>query len=248
MVVVPRVTAFDISDQSAGAGGGGGAGSRNRVLPGRTSAGHSNSPAANSIGASSGAMRFTDGDILLYPDMICIRRCNSVDEPLSASVRNDRMIQSALFDRSFDLQTVSSQWRHRLNGRDRFMFVCTHNSRDARCGTCGPPILDAIRSDKKSFPDTYAFGCSHIGGHRHAPNVLCYPTGDWFGHVASSNQLKELIARVPPRLPKPNDPAQQQLSLPAEWRGRIGLTETDQKLYTTTRGPTPTPTPVAASQ
>jgi hypothetical protein len=68
------------------------------------------------------------------------------------------------------------------------VFICAHASRDARCGTCGPPLVAAFQAvaKAKGLEDrVHVRACSHIGGHAYAGNVVIYMeregkvTGDW---------------------------------------------------------------------
>jgi len=57
------------------------------------------------------------------------------------------------------------------------VFVCTHAARDARCGLCGPALIDAFRkeiSDAGLEHLVAVRGCSHTGGHKYAGNVLVF--------------------------------------------------------------------------
>ncbi len=49
------------------------------------------------------------------------------------------------------------------------LFVCTHGSRDRRCGTVGPPLIDALRGLIKQYgleDDVNVLHASHVGGHK----------------------------------------------------------------------------------
>ena len=65
--------------------------------------------------------------------------------------------------------------------RGAHVFVCTHAARDARCGLCGPALIDAFRDEVRrlGLADVVAVrGCSHTGGHKYAGNVLVFvPSG-----------------------------------------------------------------------
>ena len=58
------------------------------------------------------------------------------------------------------------------------LFVCTHMKRDARCGVCGPALIESIRDELKRLDiadDAVAVrGCSHTGGHKYAGNLLLF--------------------------------------------------------------------------
>jgi hypothetical protein len=101
---------------------------------------------------------------------------------------------------------------------DRFVFVCSHRVRDARCGYCGPVLVEAIRKEVAAKlgggGNVHVFACSHVGGHVYAGNVLVYSKhgGVCFGcvtpadvsvlvdftagHSAAADMPAELAARV----------------------------------------------------
>lgn len=66
-------------------------------------------------------------------------------------------------------------------------FVCAHGNRDKRCGEKGMPIVQALRKQGK-----LAFGCSHIGGHQFAGNVISLPTAAWFSNIDKDNAVDML--------------------------------------------------------
>lgn len=68
---------------------------------------------------------------------------------------------------------------------ERIVLVCVHGARDARCGECGPPLLEALKRSvaRAGLDDVRVWGSSHVGGHRYAGNVLIYPDGVWYGRV-----------------------------------------------------------------
>lgn len=58
-------------------------------------------------------------------------------------------------------------------------FVCTHGTRDLCCAKHGHrtwTVLNELSSGR-------AWQCSHLGGHRFAPNVLVLPQGRLYGRV-----------------------------------------------------------------
>lgn len=59
-----------------------------------------------------------------------------------------------------------------------FVFVCSHRLRDARCGYCGPVLVEMINKKLTEavgeFRNIRAFACSHVGGHVYAGNVIVY--------------------------------------------------------------------------
>eukprot|EP00659_Diplonema_papillatum_P000582 gene582-877_t len=93
----------------------------------------------------------------------------------------------------------------------KFVFVCAHAKRDARCGYTGPVLADlATQFD----PESYVGKVSHIGGHKYAGNVLVYDGTalDWFGYTTPSN-LQATLNR------------EWSHSLFSRHRGRVGFDE-----------------------
>ena len=159
------------------------------------------------------------GDVIMFPQM---RR-----HRLGADAANDPT-EVADFVRRAIVQGDASGGEtlsHRAH-----LFVCTHMKRDARCGVCGPALIDTIRDKVKAMDmdDTVAVrGCSHTGGHKYAGNVLIFvpekglhskpddagPTkGVWYGYVTAAEVpavLERTVMRgeVIPRL----------------WRGSMGM-------------------------
>ncbi len=69
-------------------------------------------------------------------------------------------------------------------GGDPLVLVCTHGVRDTCCAIRGRPVAAALA---ERWPDL-VWECSHLGGHRFAPNVLLLPDGFYYaaGDVASA--------------------------------------------------------------
>jgi hypothetical protein len=67
-------------------------------------------------------------------------------------------------------------------------LVCTNGRRDLCCARFGFPVFEALK-DKVGEA---AWECSHIGGHRFAPNVLLLPYGVLYGRV-QQQEVEELV-------------------------------------------------------
>jgi (2Fe-2S) ferredoxin len=78
------------------------------------------------------------------------------------------------------------------------VFVCTHGSRDDRCGRCGPAIVAALRRacQEGDLDDVSVRATSHVGGHKFAGNVLIYPDGVWYGHVRPEDASRIAIEHI----------------------------------------------------
>ncbi|KAI0717421.1 Sucrase/ferredoxin-like-domain-containing protein [Cerioporus squamosus] len=115
-----------------------------------------------------------------------------------------------------------------------FLYVCTHGSRDCRCGDGGGEVVRALRAEiaKRGVErDVFVGEVAHVGGHKYAANVLVYPYGDWLGTVQAvdvpqildellafhdAHRSAETLTDLPPLCPP-------------FWRGRMGL-DKDQQL------------------
>ncbi|XP_043691699.1 uncharacterized protein LOC122642326 [Telopea speciosissima] len=156
----------------------------------------------------------SNGDVLIFPDMIRYRRLTHFDV--------DTFVEEVL--------VKDNEW---LPGtpetlRGSYIFVCSHVSRDRRCGVCGPALISRFREeiDARSLEGQVSVSpCSHIGGHKYAGNVIIFGrnidgkvTGHWYGYVAPEDVpilLEQHIGKgeIVDRL----------------WRGQMGLSEEDQK-------------------
>jgi hypothetical protein len=74
------------------------------------------------------------------------------------------------------------------------VYICTHKQRDHRCGVIGNLVLQSIHKyittdmdPRLRDLDIQVFGCSHVGGHKYAGNVVIYrpqwKQGVWYGRV-----------------------------------------------------------------
>jgi (2Fe-2S) ferredoxin len=153
-----------------------------------------------------------EGDVLVFPDMVKFRLQPSDDVTSFA--------KSALHASTED--TLSGE---PITGSH--VFICTHNSRDARCGYCGPLLVAAFKEAVKERGLTdivHVRGCSHTGGHKYAGNVIIYREqdgkveGDWYGYVSPADVPTLLDQHI-----------QQGSIVEKLWRGRMGLTEEQQK-------------------
>ncbi|XP_052207397.1 uncharacterized protein LOC127811513 isoform X2 [Diospyros lotus] len=156
----------------------------------------------------------SNGDVLIFPDMIRYRRLTHFDV--------DTFVEEVL--------VKESEW---LPGapealRGCFIFVCAHASRDRRCGVCGPAVITRFKEEIELNGlqgKVSVSPCSHIGGHKYAGNVIIFGsnfgrqvTGHWYGNVTPDD--------VPHLLEQHISKGEIVDSL---WRGQMGLSEEDQK-------------------
>ncbi|RDX54459.1 hypothetical protein OH76DRAFT_963791 [Lentinus brumalis] len=115
-----------------------------------------------------------------------------------------------------------------------FLYVCTHGSRDCRCGDTGGEVVRALRAEvaeRGIARDVFVGEVAHVGGHKYAANVLVYPYGDWLGTVQEVD-----VPRILDELLLFHDAHRSADKLtdlpplcPPFWRGRMGL-DKDQQL------------------
>jgi len=88
-----------------------------------------------------------------------------------------------------NVQSISSNSVH--------IYVCCHAERDVRCGVIGELLISRLRKYIASPPvdlveilqgkEVEVFGCSHVGGHKYAGNMVMYrpdwKQGVWYGRV-----------------------------------------------------------------
>lgn len=78
-----------------------------------------------------------------------------------------------------------------LAPRTVHIYICTHNTRDRRCGVLGQLVVTRMREYLASSPSrglqVEVFGCSHVGGHKFAGNMVIYRPewrqGIWYGRI-----------------------------------------------------------------
>ncbi|KAF9608959.1 hypothetical protein IFM89_012136 [Coptis chinensis] len=109
-----------------------------------------------------------------------------------------------------------------------YVFVCSHGSRDRRCGVCGPALVTRFSEEIDAHGlqgQVSVSPCSHIGGHKYAGNVIIFcrdvngeVTGHWYGYVTPDD--------VPILLEQHIGKGE---IIDQLWRGQMGLSEDDQK-------------------
>ncbi|XP_054819357.1 uncharacterized protein LOC129318543 [Prosopis cineraria] len=156
----------------------------------------------------------SNGDVLIFPDMVRYRRLTHFDV--------ETFVEEVL--------VKDGEW---LPGtpealRGSHIFVCSHGSRDRRCGVCGPVLVSKFREEIELHGlqgKVFVSPCSHIGGHKYAGNVIIFGSningevmGHWYGFV-TPDDVSVLL---------------QQHIIKGEiwdllWRGQMGIPEDMQK-------------------
>jgi len=118
---------------------------------------------------------------------------------------------------------IASSLNH-VNVEDQFIvLVCTHGTRDKRCGRSGPQVVEKIQEiiDDRGLHDKIkVLGSSHIGGHKYAGVVTVYPQGDWYGYVAGRNVEPVIDSYV------------KEHHIHTDlWRGKMGMDKNEQRAF-----------------
>jgi hypothetical protein len=115
------------------------------------------------------------------------------DDPLRLYVVVSKELEPKLYEFSFfDYRDLLWFDIHKLISQDRYLrkspvlLVCTHGTYDRCCGKFGIPVyLEALKNEI----DYITWQCSHVGGHRFAPNLLCFPHGIYYGRVGKGEVI-----------------------------------------------------------
>ncbi len=62
--------------------------------------------------------------------------------------------------------------------------VCTNAKRDACCAEFGRPVATALAAEHDGV-----WECTHVGGHRFAGNMVCFPHGLYYGRLTPTSAL-----------------------------------------------------------
>nr|XP_043607754.1 altered inheritance of mitochondria protein 32-like isoform X2 [Erigeron canadensis] len=127
-----------------------------------------------------------DGDVLLFPEMVKYR---GLKEPDITS-----FVEEVIVNR----KPWSTGVQETMTGSH--IFVCSHRSRDKRCGFCGPILIKKFKEEAevRGLENVSVTACSHVGGHKYAGNLIIYTVrdekvcGHWYGYV-TPNDVADLL-------------------------------------------------------
>ncbi|CDZ98030.1 Ferredoxin [Phaffia rhodozyma] len=106
------------------------------------------------------------------------------------------------------------------------IYICTHGSRDCRCGDVGGALVDALQVEIDRLDVSQrvnVWEVSHVGGHKYAANALIFPAHQLLGNLRPSH-APLLLSSL---LSSPADPtASSPLMLPF-WRGTSGMSKAE---------------------
>ncbi|KAK1432736.1 hypothetical protein QVD17_09634 [Tagetes erecta] len=130
----------------------------------------------------------SDGDVVIFPDMIKYR---GLEESNIDSFVEDVLVNGKPWALGTEEAVTGS-----------YVFVCAHNSRDKRCGVCGPVLIEKFKEEigvRGLKDEVFVSACSHVGGHKYAGNLIIYSAvpdgkiaGHWYGYV-TPNDVPELL-------------------------------------------------------
>ncbi|MES1910306.1 MAG: hypothetical protein MHM6MM_002924 [Cercozoa sp. M6MM] len=147
------------------------------------------------------------GDVLVFPDNVLVRgtigdaKMTKLLEALAESqldwnkpLQNESSADNGNWKRKFDpFDKVLT--KHEFKRLSQTVLVCAHAQRDVHCRRCGGPTLQVISrhvDNNDVAEDTMVLATSHVGGHKYAPCILTYPSGNWYGLV-EPQELPELL-------------------------------------------------------
>lgn len=127
----------------------------------------------------------------IYPDNVKVT-FTSANPSLEQIQRFQEQWMSAAEPAPLDFINVQS-----ISTNSVHIYVCCHAERDVRCGFIGELLISRLRKYIASPPvdlvdilqdkEVEVFGCSHVGGHKYAGNMVIYrpdwKQGVWYGRV-----------------------------------------------------------------
>ena len=162
-------------------------------------------------------MRGTKNNVLILPHFIWINDLKSDD------VKNtlDELVP-VLLDHNLDKETLLKQKSNLSLAREKaFVFICSHTTRDKRCGVTAPYLKKTFEKqlqphglyrDNSDFRPDGVNVCfiNHVGGHKFAGNVQIYLKNDhtliWLGRITPKNVptiAENVLIPEKPTLPLP---------------------------------------------
>jgi hypothetical protein len=78
---------------------------------------------------------------------------------------------------------------------EKLFLVCTHGRRDRCCARYGLVVFEALLSQAaRRGQASQVWQCSHVGGHRFAANVLCFPHAIFYGRITGEEVEAVLVS------------------------------------------------------
>ncbi|KAJ1423493.1 Sucraseferredoxin-like protein [Ochromonadaceae sp. CCMP2298] len=127
--------------------------------------------------------------VLVYPDNLLFRLAEPQLEAFSGLLLQPQPLSQHTLQQA-GYECAPPPWK-------RLALVCTHGSRDKRCGAEGPQVMGELNRllAEQGVQDIAVRASSHIGGHEFAGTMIVYPEGQWYGRVAKDT-VGELLEHI----------------------------------------------------
>eukprot|EP01102_Stenamoeba_stenopodia_P002170 TRINITY_DN1194_c0_g1_i1.p1 TRINITY_DN1194_c0_g1~~TRINITY_DN1194_c0_g1_i1.p1 ORF type:complete len:295 (-),score=80.99 TRINITY_DN1194_c0_g1_i1:130-972(-) len=126
-------------------------------------------------------------DVLVYPEQL---RYIGVTTENAAEFFKTQVIEGKVYE---GLPHHPIEYKH-------LVLICTHATRDKRCGRIGPQLVSKLRDliEERGITDQEIAvrSSSHLGGHKYAAVLTVYPSGEWYGQLSARNASTLLDAYV----------------------------------------------------
>ena len=145
---------------------------------------------------------------------------------------------------------LQAMWSRAHDTLESHIYVCTHGMRDCRCGVAGTAVYDALQravtnhtaqcaqDGAKPARTIRVFPINHVGGHKWAACALVYPHGDWYGNLRVSDVPLLLRTALAPSSSRHDlDDLRERLVVWPRWRGRLGMSQSEQRDHRDVWGP-----------
>jgi (2Fe-2S) ferredoxin len=127
--------------------------------------------------------------VLVYPDNLLFRLAEPQLEAFSGLLLQPHPLSQHTLQQA-GYECAPPPWK-------RLALVCTHGSRDKRCGVMGPQVMGELNRllAEQGVRDMAVRASSHIGGHEFAGTMIVYPEGQWYGRV-TKDTAGELLEHI----------------------------------------------------
>jgi len=121
--------------------------------------------------------------LILYPDNIIVSGVQKYSIDLFVSEMRQKAIKSFSY--------TKCPW-------NKLVLVCTHGTRDKRCGTAGFEAYKKLKALYRNNGTTQILQSSHLGGHEYAATCVTYSENEgncnYYGNISDSNMDKVVDA------------------------------------------------------
>lgn len=121
-----------------------------------------------------------------YPRVQMIRKSRTLRSAYSIYTARSGVLQHHSMQSYEELLDLDLDQNFGEKVEENIYFICTHGTRDRCCAKHGHRTWTVLNE----LSNGRAWQCSHLGGHRFAPNVLVLPQGRLFGRVHAEEAEK----------------------------------------------------------